>query len=71
MSTHTGTPSQVAEHSASRVAVHGRSREAGQLVVGDGDGVLERVGEGAQARAEHDAHARWTCLRRTAAAASE
>ena len=58
MSTHTGTPLEVAEDRAAGVAVDGRAREAGQLVVADADGVLHRVGDGAQARAQDDAHAR-------------
>jgi hypothetical protein len=49
---------QPAEHGAAGVAVDGRAREAGQLVVADADRVLDGVGHRAQARAEDDAHAR-------------
>ena len=49
---------EVADHRAAGVAGDGREREAGKLLVGDDVRVGDRVGDGAEAGAEHDADAR-------------
>ena len=47
-------PGQRAERERAGVPVHARLREVGQLGVRDRDGVLERVGDRSEARAEDD-----------------
>ena len=43
-----------AHHQPAGMALDGRDRKAGNVEVGDGDCVARFVGEGAEARAEHD-----------------